>query len=281
MPILANGIRAYGIVAIAYYSDMKYATGVDHLIYGWLFFGVVIMLMFWVGGLFADKEETNRKPEKSGDKGAIINQHISAHKLISSPVIVAVLFMASTYLLLNIVQEINKPNNPEMALSLSANFTEVKESNWGITFNDGLQRSHVYDQQGNELFLAAYAHKQNAGELIGFDNTYYDHKQWTTIEEKNIVINELDTKFLLLRNIQGKERVVIYWYKIQNKVLTNTIKVKLFQAYLMFFSPDSKGEFFAISLKNSNEEKAIKVAKSFLKELPSLRLTNKQIESGQ
>ena len=57
LPIIANGIRAYGIVAIAHYSDMKYATGADHLVYGWVFFGFVIMLMFWVGGKFADPED--------------------------------------------------------------------------------------------------------------------------------------------------------------------------------------------------------------------------------
>ena len=49
MPILANGLRAYMIVMIGHYSDMALATGVDHLIYGWIFFGIVMFLMFWVG----------------------------------------------------------------------------------------------------------------------------------------------------------------------------------------------------------------------------------------
>ncbi|WP_426207671.1 exosortase A [Massilia sp. TWP1-3-3] len=49
MPILANGLRAYMIVMIGHYSDMALATGVDHLIYGWIFFGLVMFLMFWVG----------------------------------------------------------------------------------------------------------------------------------------------------------------------------------------------------------------------------------------
>lgn len=30
-------------------SGNKLAVGVDHLIYGWLFFGIVIMIMFWIG----------------------------------------------------------------------------------------------------------------------------------------------------------------------------------------------------------------------------------------
>lgn len=57
VPIVANGLRAFGIVMIAHYSQMRYAVGVDHLIYGWLFFGVVIFLLFSVGARFREDEE--------------------------------------------------------------------------------------------------------------------------------------------------------------------------------------------------------------------------------
>ncbi|MBS0346309.1 MAG: exosortase A [Proteobacteria bacterium] len=57
VPILANWLRAYMIVMLGYLSNNKLATGVDHLIYGWLFFGVVIMLMFWIGGRW--REDVN------------------------------------------------------------------------------------------------------------------------------------------------------------------------------------------------------------------------------
>lgn len=50
VPIIANWLRAYMIVMLGYLSDNKLAVGVDHLLYGWVFFGVVIFLMFWIGG---------------------------------------------------------------------------------------------------------------------------------------------------------------------------------------------------------------------------------------
>lgn len=56
-PIVANGIRAYMIVMIAHLSDMKLATGVDHLIYGWILFGLLVLLMFWIGNRFQDPPE--------------------------------------------------------------------------------------------------------------------------------------------------------------------------------------------------------------------------------
>jgi exosortase A len=49
VPIIANGLRAYMIVMIGHLSGMKLAVGVDHLIYGWVFFGLVMFVMFWIG----------------------------------------------------------------------------------------------------------------------------------------------------------------------------------------------------------------------------------------
>lgn len=50
VPIVANWLRAYMIVMLGYHSGNRLAVGFDHLIYGWLFFGVVILMMFWIGG---------------------------------------------------------------------------------------------------------------------------------------------------------------------------------------------------------------------------------------
>jgi len=54
VPIIANWARAYMIVMIGHLSDMKLAHGVDHLIYGWVFFGLVMLLLFWVGSYWRD-----------------------------------------------------------------------------------------------------------------------------------------------------------------------------------------------------------------------------------
>ncbi|MBV5298094.1 MAG: exosortase A [Rhodoferax sp.] len=56
VPVTANWARAYIIVMLGHLSGNKLATGVDHLIYGWLFFGIVILLMFMVGAHWAEPE---------------------------------------------------------------------------------------------------------------------------------------------------------------------------------------------------------------------------------
>src|SRR5438552_12515743 len=54
VPIIANGMRAYLIVMIAHLSNNQLAHGVDHFIYGWVFFGLVMLLLFWIGSSWRD-----------------------------------------------------------------------------------------------------------------------------------------------------------------------------------------------------------------------------------
>lgn len=66
VPILANGVRAYSIVLIGHTSDMALASGVDHLIYGWLFFGLVMLAMFWAGNVWHEDAQPQSLPHADG-----------------------------------------------------------------------------------------------------------------------------------------------------------------------------------------------------------------------
>jgi EpsI family protein len=39
---------------IGHFSGMTLAVGVDHIIYGWLFFGLVMFIMFWIGSFWRE-----------------------------------------------------------------------------------------------------------------------------------------------------------------------------------------------------------------------------------
>lgn len=54
VPLVANWLRAYMIVMLGHLSGNKLAVGVDHLIYGWVFFGVVVGIMFLIGARWAE-----------------------------------------------------------------------------------------------------------------------------------------------------------------------------------------------------------------------------------
>lgn len=91
VPIIANGLRAYMIVMIGHTSDMALATGVDHLIYGWLFFGLVMFIMFWIGSYW--REDEAPAVPAAGTIGAA--SHPSAARPVLGVAIAAVLVCAA------------------------------------------------------------------------------------------------------------------------------------------------------------------------------------------
>ena len=66
VPILANGVRAYLIVMLGHLSNMRLAVGVDHLIYGWLFFGLVVLLLFWLAARWRELPLARAVPSAAG-----------------------------------------------------------------------------------------------------------------------------------------------------------------------------------------------------------------------
>lgn len=71
VPIIANWARAYMIVMMGHLSNNELATGVDHLVYGWLFFGVVVLAMFWIGARWREDDLPAPRPADlaGGGKG--------------------------------------------------------------------------------------------------------------------------------------------------------------------------------------------------------------------
>ena len=72
LPLVANWARAYLIVMIGHLSGNTLAVGVDHLIYGWLFFGLVMLAMFLIGARWAQPELplVPPAPDGAGPAGA-------------------------------------------------------------------------------------------------------------------------------------------------------------------------------------------------------------------
>lgn len=61
VPILANGVRAWATIYAAQFIGAERATGFDHIVYGWIFFAIVVALL--LGGAWRFFE---REPEDYG-----------------------------------------------------------------------------------------------------------------------------------------------------------------------------------------------------------------------
>ena len=55
LPVLANGFRAWGTIYVAYLTNSDFAVGFDHVIYGWVFFAVVLVVLMAIAWPFFDR----------------------------------------------------------------------------------------------------------------------------------------------------------------------------------------------------------------------------------
>jgi exosortase A len=61
VPVLANGVRAWGTIYIAQSQGVEFAAGFDHIFYGWIFFAIVVAVVLAAAWRFFERE-----PEESG-----------------------------------------------------------------------------------------------------------------------------------------------------------------------------------------------------------------------
>jgi exosortase A len=94
VPIIANGLRAYMIVMIGHFSGMTLAVGVDHLVYGWVFFGLVMFALFWIGNYW---REDNEPAAPAADAVAAPHAGSDARAAALAPMVAAVVALTALW----------------------------------------------------------------------------------------------------------------------------------------------------------------------------------------
>ena len=55
LPVIANGLRAWGTIYVAHLTDSDFAAGFDHVVYGWVFFAIVLAVLMASAWPFFDR----------------------------------------------------------------------------------------------------------------------------------------------------------------------------------------------------------------------------------
>jgi hypothetical protein len=56
VPVRANGVRAWATIYVAQFVGAETATGFDHIVYGWLFFAIVLAVLLGAAWRFFECE---------------------------------------------------------------------------------------------------------------------------------------------------------------------------------------------------------------------------------
>lgn len=243
VPVIANGFRALTIVLIAHYSDMKLATGVDHIIYGWVFFGVIMLLLFWVGSFWQEAEA----PDPTPDAGSLA---LRPAPLWRSAAIAAAAGALLALPLLHVAQVAQRPQPATPALALPAEIggwarDEGRElTDWRPTFQNPDGQSTVQYRRGDDVVvvhLAWYGRQRQDAELINSRNFMIrqEHEVWSNIGEQVVEGPRHPVRETRLR--AATLRLLIQdWFVVGDVPTTNTVLANvLFARALLLGETDS------------------------------------------
>ncbi len=243
-PIIANGIRAYGIVLIGHLTNVEYATGADHLIYGWLFFSLVIGVIFYVASHFADKDETESQ----------IQPFVGLHK-VQSRTVITTLCLVAIFCFQLVWQESLKVTSSMAvnAITLPKNTTQIDSSAWGISFPQAIRISQGITSDGHiEYFSARYLLRQETGELISSSNHIYGQDKWsvstnTKTEISSKSYHSFNATLLTVANHRGQSMKILYWYCVDNICSSNPMKIKLIKAFTLMTNRSGTADILALA----------------------------------
>jgi len=169
VPVLANGVRAFATIYVAAETSNEAASGFDHIVYGWFFFGIIIALLMALAWRFFDR---------SADEPMVLKVRPVAAASVSLPVmLVLVLTLVAAPLAWSASASAGARGLalPALTAPVVPGWTQTARAGgvpWNARFAgaDRMLVQRYRDATGREvdLVVAAYGWQAEGRELVGY-----------------------------------------------------------------------------------------------------------------
>ena len=253
VPVIANWVRAYMIVMLGHLSGNELAVGADHLIYGWVFFGIIILIMFAIGMRWREDDDDAALLAATVATSVAFNakSHAKRHGTAQGFVIAPLLALSVALLPYGALKMLDAQNSgaaPTLSAQALATGGWVQDaqalSNWQpafanpsaieiATFSQGAQRVGVH--------IAYYRHQGYDRKLISSENALVKSgdENWLQIEQGSHPVT-VAGKHLIVRSAQLKQQSALtaepvrlrvwQWYWIDGQLTSSDHLGKLWLA---------------------------------------------------
>lgn len=230
VPIAANVVRATGIVMVAWWSDFELAVGIDHIVYGFIFLSIVLLIMIAIAWWLRDP-----LPEQTAPAPRLARADLPASfRSLALPAGAAALLVLTRLLgdLANAPHDV--PSVDLAAPALDGGWTlRAAETGWQGHFpRADAARTWLLERDGERwrLFIAWYADEFRGKELVAFHNTLSGTRDAVPIEAgilRDWPLADIPPPgWLALDGRQGA-RAVWYWYRVDGKTMARARSAKL------------------------------------------------------
>lgn len=283
VPIIANGVRAYLIVMTGHLSDMQLAVGIDHLIYGWVFFGIVMLLLFWIGSFW-------REDDNEPDDGLTVTPQAESHLGPSSKVsiknamftagaVLATVFIWPVYAIqlekaftqIAIEPEIQVPGKPgkwELGSAPVSDWNPVY-----VGYSARFLKNYRNGERSVDLYISYYRNQKQGAELINSANVLVPEtgSPWRIIKEvaRSISLGPREETIKQDRLHSPSTNLLVWrWYWIDGEETANPYHAKYMLARNKLLGRgDGGAEIIVAAQYEEKPDEAVAVLQGFIDDM--------------
>jgi exosortase A len=266
VPILANGLRAFGTILIAHHSSNDFASSFDHVFYGWIFFGLVIGLVMASGWPFFDK----RADAPAFDPSLL--QTPAKHITTKLKAVIAIFFIAGLSFGWSTYTAAKTSSTPDrIVLPQVQGWTTIAykpKVHWtprfvgGSHYLSGRYRNEA--GQSVDMFVVVYDRQSEGRELVGFGQGSIDPDgfwSWTanTPAPPNGKAERIKT--------QGAAREVVSFYRVNGVTSGSAARIKLATLQARLLAGNQQAVAILISSEQEGDQSPRPAIDAFVKSL--------------
>jgi exosortase A len=232
VPVLANGLRAYGIIMLAHLTDHRLATGVDHILYGWVFFGVVMLVLFWLGSFWAEASEAPDRPGRIS-----VSPGGSSPAGLAGAAGLAIALAWAGPVAAHWAKEHRAEANTKVVFPVAAPGW-IGPLNPPSVWDPGFQgadttRHRLYRRSGQDsvhLLVIHYRRERQGAELVNNQNRLFG-EEWRRLRGGTYQVGEAGPHVRELVLTKGGDRRLVWsWYDIGGRVAVRPLVAKAYGA---------------------------------------------------
>lgn len=252
VPVIANGFRVYFTILIGETWGLKYATGTDHMVFGWQFFGTVLVLLLLAGWFFRDRLVLRERPAPSepGQAGArAIVWPIALALLIAGPFVATRFAVAAPQEAVHVIApEVTGWRGPHPDAG-----DDWKPAFVGAAGQFQAAYQPVAGGSTVELFHAVYTGGPRRGHnLITYGNDVYDSAKTRILASSTVQVELANGSVIAARELRlagrAGSRLVWYWYCVDGRCTASPVLTKLLQAWAVLRGQAPQSSVWALSM---------------------------------
>ena len=263
VPVLANGVRAFGTIWAAQFVGLQAATGFDHIVYGWVFFALVMAAVMAGGWRWFD-----RAPDEAAFDPAGLPAP-GRHRI--SATLAAVLIVAGASCFAIWAAAIGGRTQqlpPQLRLPDVPGWTRAPLSArapWEPFYPGADHRliGRYVDGSGHavDLAIAVFARQEEGKEVISYGTgVLRESDRWVRVAS----LPDIDGGSAMRITAPGPvERVVVTWYRVAGRVTNSPVMVKLATLQARLIGGEPAAVALHLSAENGRDQDAATVIARF------------------